>query len=257
MGAFAIDLEDRMSVMFRRTAMFGFGAALEAVWVGLARAQVNPPPASARGPALLSDTTATSQVVAPAVASEAATVPELPVLYVTSVEILRTAVEPRLDIVRVTGVTSSAGWSAPQLVPTYAGKPSDEILDLQFIATIPEQSEDAEGFSPIGAIFPIEQDHPFKGVRVRASENAIEVKQTPGSGQAMIDVDDCKDCVGKKFAAATQAQPKQQGVIREQDLPKMVRIIRPSDGIRGMEQNPNRLTLVLSDDNTIVEAFWE
>jgi len=37
----------------------------------------------------------------------------------------------------------------------------------------------------------------------------------------------------------------------------LVRVIRPSDGMRGREQNPNRLTLVLSDDNTIVEAFWE
>jgi hypothetical protein len=37
----------------------------------------------------------------------------------------------------------------------------------------------------------------------------------------------------------------------------MVRILRPSDGIRGMEQNPNRLTLVLGDDSIIVEAFWE
>ena len=247
-----------MSVIFRRTAMFGFGAALQAIWVGLARAQGNPPPAaSAGGPAPYPGAAGASPVVAPAVASEAATVPELPVLYVTGVEVLRTANEPRLDIVRATGVTSSAGWSEPQLVPTYAGKPSDDILDLQLIATIPEQSEDAEGFSPIGAIFPIEQGHPFKGVRVRASENAIEVKQTPGSGQATIEVDDCKDCVGKKFAAATQAQSKQTGIIREQDLPKLVRVIRPSDGIRGMEQNPNRLTLVLSDDNTIVEAFWE
>jgi hypothetical protein len=246
-----------MSVIFRRTAMFGIGAALQAIWVGLGRAQGNPPPAGAGGPTPSVDAAGASQVVPPAVASDAATVPELPVLYVTSVEVMRTANEPRLDIVRATGVTSSAGWSEPQLVPTYAGKPSDGILDLQFIATIPEQSEDADGFSPIGALFPIEQGLPFKGVRVRASENAIEVKQTPGSGQATLDVDDCKDCLGKKFSAAAQAQQKQPGIVRQQDLPKTVRIIRPSDGIRGMEQNPNRLTLVLDDDDTIVEAFWE
>ena len=246
-----------MSVIFRRTAMFGIGVALQAIWVGLGRAQGNPPPAGAGRPAPSAEAAGASQVVPPAVASDAATVPELPVLYVTSVEVMRTANEPRLDIVRATGVTSSAGWSEPQLVPTYAGKPSDGILDLQFIATIPEQSEDADGFSPIGALFPIEQGSPFKGVRVRASENAIEVKQTPGSGQATLDVDDCKDCLGKKFSAAAQAQQKQPGIVRQQDLPKTVRIIRPSDGIRGMEQNPNRLTLVLDDDDTIVEAFWE
>ena len=77
------------------------------------------------------------------------------------------------------------------------------------------------------------------------------------AGQATLDVDDCKDCLGKKFSAAAQAQQKQPGIVRQQDLPKTVRIIRPSDGIRGMEQNPNRLTLVLDDDDTIVEAFWE
>jgi hypothetical protein len=246
-----------MSVIFRRSAMFGFGAALQAIWFGLARAQINPPPAGARRAAPPPDATGAPQAVPPAVAPEAAPVPELPVLYVTSVEVFRTAAEPQIDIVRATGVTSTEGWGDPQLVPTYAGRPADDILDLQLIATIPEQSEDADGFAPIGAIFPIEQGSPFKGVRVRASENAIEVKQTPGSGQATIDVEDCKDCVGKKFAAAAQAQPKQPGIIREQDLPKLVRVIRPSDGIRGMEQNPNRLTLVLSDDNTIEEAFWE
>jgi hypothetical protein len=234
-----------MSATFHRMSVFGVGAALQAIWVGLALAQGNPPPES------------TAQVTEPAVASEAATVPELPVLYVTGVEILRTAADPRLDVVRVTGVTASAGWSAPQLVLTYPGKPSDDIIDLQFIAEPPEQSQDAEGFTPIGAIFPLEEGHPFKGVRVRASENAIVVKQIPGSGQATIDVDDCKECVGKKLVSADQAQPKQQGSVREQDLPKVVRVIKPSDGIRGTEQNPNRLTLMLSDDDTIVEAFWE
>jgi len=193
-----------MSVIFRRTAMFGFGAALQAIWIGLARAQGNPPPASAKGPAPPPDAMGASQAVVPPIAAEAAPVPELPVLYVTGVEVLRTAAEPRIDIVRATGVTSTTGWGDPQLVPTYAGRPADDILDLQLIATIPEQSEDADGFAPIGAIFPIEQGSPFKGVRVRASENAIEVKQTPGSGQATIDVEDCKDCVGKKFAAAAQ-----------------------------------------------------
>jgi hypothetical protein len=253
----AIDAEDRMSTIFRRAAMLGIGAALPAICIGLALAQGSPPPATARGPAPPPDAMSAAQAADPNVVPEAAPAPELPVLYVTGVEILQTSNEPKLDIVRVTGVTSSAGWSAPQLVPTYAGKPSDDILDLQLIATIPEQSQDAEGFAPIGAIFALEQGHPFKGIRVRASENSIVVKQTPGSGQATIDVDDCKDCVGKKFAAAAQALPKQPGVVREQDLPKLVRVIRPSDGIRGIEQNPNRLTLMLGDDNTIVEAFWE
>ena len=66
----------------------------------------------------------------------------------SGVEVMRTSTEPKLDIVRVTGLTGSQGWSAPQLVPTYVGKPLDGILDLQFIATMPEQTQAAEGFVP-------------------------------------------------------------------------------------------------------------
>ncbi|MBV8577975.1 MAG: hypothetical protein JOZ58_23455 [Acetobacteraceae bacterium] len=40
-----------------------------------------------------------------------------------------------MDIVRAIGLASSQGWSAPLLVPTYAGKPADDILDLELIAT--------------------------------------------------------------------------------------------------------------------------
>jgi hypothetical protein len=46
---------------------------------------------------------------------------DLPVLYVTGVQIVRTTTNPKIDIVSVTGLTSSEGWSSPQLVPTYAG----------------------------------------------------------------------------------------------------------------------------------------
>ena len=87
----------------------------------------------------------------------------------------------------------------------------DDILDLQFIATMPSQSQKAEGFVPISAVFALDEGHPFKGVRVRASENAIEVKQIPGSNQANIAVNSCKDCIGKKFFERGQAQPGQPG----------------------------------------------
>src|ERR1700730_10013161 len=103
--------------------------------------------------------------------------PDLPVLFVTSVEVVRTAADPKLDIIRVTGVTRSKDWAHPQLVPLFAGKPLDEILDLQFIAATPLQSQKAEGFVPISTLFTVDASQPFKGVRIRGSENAIEVKQ--------------------------------------------------------------------------------
>ena len=252
-----VDSEDSMNKRFRRLGAFAIAAAMQASLAALAFAQGGPPLSSAGGQPPGYGAGRGAQMVESPQSTETTPGTELPVLYVTSVEIVRTSIDPKLDIVRVTGLTGSQGWSAPQLVPTFAGKPLDDILDLQFIATQPPQSQKAEGFVPIGAVFPLDHGHPFKGVRVRASENAIEVKQLPGSNQARINVNDCKDCIGKKFVERGQAQPGQQGVVRQEDLPKVLRWIIPSRGIRGITHNPNRLNLILGDDNTIVEAFWE
>lgn len=246
-----------MNTRFPRLGVFAVAAALRLGAAGLAFAQGGPPPSGAAGQPPGYAGGGAGQMVEPTSSTETTPGSELPVLYVTSVEVVRTSTEPQLDIVRVTGLTGSQGWSAPQLVPTYVGKPSDGILDLQFIATMPLQTESAEGFVPIGAVFPLDQGHLFKGVRVRASENAIEVKQMPGVNQTQINVNDCKDCIGKKFAEHGQAQPGQQAVVRQEDLPKVLRWIEPSRGIRGITHNPNRLNLILGDDNTIIAAYWE
>jgi hypothetical protein len=251
-----VDSENSMNQKFRRLGAFAIAAAMHGGLVGLALAQGGPSSSSPGGQPQ-GYGAGGGQMVESTPSSETMPGSELPVLYVTSVEVVRTSIDPKLDIVRVTGLTGSHGWSEPELVPTFAGKPLDDMLDLQFIATVPQQSQKAEGFVPIGAVFPLEQGHPFKGVRVRASENAIEVKQIPGTNQTQISVNDCKDCVGKKFVERGQAQPGQQGIVRQEDLPKVLRWITPSRGIRGITHNPNRLNLILSDDNTIVEAFWE
>jgi hypothetical protein len=248
--------EDVMNKKFPRLGVFAIAVALQVGVAGLAFAQGGPPPSAAGQPQGYAGGGA-GQMVEPTQSSEMTPGTELPVLYVTSVEVMQTSTEPKLDIVRVTGLTGSQGWSAPQLVPTFVGKPLDGMLDLQFIATMPQQTQTAEGFVPIGAVFPLEEGHLFKGVRVRASENAIEVKQIPGVNQAQINVNDCKDCVGKKFVERGQAQSGQQGVVRQEDLPKVLRWIVPSRGIRGITHDPNRLNLVLGDDNTIIAAYWE
>ena len=246
-----------MNKISRRVGAAAITVMLQVSLAGLALGQGSPPSPGAAGQPQGYGGKGGEQIVEATPSSETTPSTELPVLYVTSVEIMRTSTMPQLDIVRVTGLTGSQGWSAPQLVPTYAGKPLDGILDLQFIATMPDQTQPAEGFVPISAIFPLEEGHQFKGVRVRASENAIEVKQIPGANQAQINVNDCKDCIGKKFVERGQAQPGQQGVVRQEDLPKVLRWIIPSRGIRGITHDPNRLNLILSDDNTIVAAYWE
>jgi hypothetical protein len=252
-----VDSEDKMNKRFRRLGALAVAAAMQVGLVGFALAQGGPPSSAPGGQPQGYGAGAQGRTAETTSSTEATPGTELPVLYVTSVEVVRTSVDPKLDIVRVTGLTGSQGWNSPQLVPTFVGKPLDGILDLQFIATMPQQTQTAEGFVPIGAVFPLEQGHPFKGVRVRASENAIEVRQIPGTTQAQITVNDCKDCVGKKFVERGQAQPGQQGVVRQEDLPKVLRWIIPSRGIRGITHNPNRLNLILSDDNTIVSAYWE
>jgi hypothetical protein len=45
--------------------------------------------------------------------------------------------------------------------------------------------------------------------------------------------------------------------VREEDLPRGFRTIAPTHGVAGIVHNPNRINLVLGDDNTIVMAFWE
>ena len=241
---------------FRGLTAFAIGAAMQVALFGPAFAQGSASSSVPAGSGPAYGESVQEQLGALA-SPESSPAADLPVLYITSVEVLRTSAEPTLDIVRVTGLAASQGWSAPQLVPTYAGKPADGVLDLQFIATPPRLSQNAEGFMPIDAVFPLEEGHPFNGVRVRAAENAIVVKQIPGRSETTISVNDCRDCVGKKLVSEGATQPGQQGSIRQEDFPKVLRVIGPSDGIRGTGLNPNRLTLILGDDGTIVEAFWE
>jgi hypothetical protein len=244
-----------MRTTLRWLGVLAIGAALQGGSFGFAAAQAPSPSQASPAPGYGGDVP--DQAAIPGGAAETEPATELPVLYVTSVEILRTQTEPQLDIVRVTGLTGSQGWNSPQLVPTFAGKPLDGILDLQFIATMPLQTVEATGFVPIGAVFTLESGHAFKGVRVRASENAIEVDKIPGSKAVKISVDGCKDCIGKKFAEKGQAPPGAPGIVRQEDLPKVLRWINPSRGIRGITHDPNRLNLMLGADNTIIAAYWE
>jgi hypothetical protein len=182
---------------------------------------------------------------------------EVPVLYVTGIEVLHGTIDPKVEIIRVTGLASSAGWSGPQLIPFFYGEPADDVLDLQFIAQSPEQSQKADGFQPITADFELAADNPFKGVRVRAYGNALELKSMTGPAvQAQIKANDCKECVGKKFVDKGQGAAG-PGVVYGGDLPPDYRPIAPTHGVKGEVHNPNRINLILDDQNKIVMAFWE
>jgi hypothetical protein len=251
-----------MTMMFSRLSGLTAGAVLAIGVVASAMAQTAAPaaaPAAAPGaapaaaPAGYPQAGTDSNAAGPAGATRAL---EVPILYVTGIEVLHMTLDPKLTIVRVTGVTSSAGWSSPQLVPFFYGKPADDILDLQFIAASPEQSQKAEGFLPISAEFELAADAPFKGVRIRAFGNALELKSMTGSAQAQIKASDCKDCIGKKFVDKDKGQPG-PGIIYGGDLPPDYRPIAPTHGVKGDVHNPNRINLVLDADNKVVMAFWE
>src|SRR5262245_34624060 len=97
-----VDPEDSMNKNFCRFCAFAVVAALQIGQPGVAFSQGAAPPSGTAG--------GTPQTVEPTSSTEATPGTDLPVLYVTSVEVMRTAMEPKLDIVRVTGLTGSQGW---------------------------------------------------------------------------------------------------------------------------------------------------
>lgn len=183
----------------------------------------------------------------------------VPVLAVTSVEVVRSAHEPMLDIVVARGITSTNGWDDATLLPLTHGTPSDGVLDLVLTAD-PPKSVPGAGETPILAVFPLAAGHPYKAVRVRSATDVILLKSIPGYAEMKLIPWACGPCVGKLFVAKGAAAPAGAAsgdVVREEDLPVNSRIIRPNDGIGDMHANPNRLTIVLGEDGRIVGAGWQ
>jgi hypothetical protein len=187
------------------------------------------------------------------------TPPSAPVLFITSVEVVQTTLEPKQAIIKVRGLTGSRGWSGPQLVPLFQGDTPDGILDLQFIAQTPDQTQKAEGFVPIYAIFPLDPgDKMPKGIRVRGVGNVMLLTQLPGSIETTITKEDGSKAVGKTWAETGTAPAGTANVVRQEDMPRNFRIIPPHKGVAGITHNMNRLNLVLGEDGkTITWAFWE
>ena len=186
--------------------------------------------------------------------------PPAPVMFVTSVEVLRSDRNGGLDVVRVRGVVTGSSWSQPHLVPITRGPPRDGMLDLIFQASAPAGAAELGPFMTVDAILPIETGHPYKGVRVRGGSNAISLKAIPGYAEAAAPKEDCAKCIGKFFVAKGANPPAgaaADNVVREADLPFALRIIKPTDGIPSYAVDPNRLTLLLSEDGRIIDGAWD
>ena len=127
--------------------------------------------------------------------------PPAPVVFVTSVEVLRSDRAGGLDVVRVRGVVTGSSWSQPHLIPITQGQPRDGMLDLIFQASAPAGASGLGPFMTVEAILPVETGHPYKGVRVRGGNNAISLKTIPGYAETPAPKDDCAKCIGKFFVA--------------------------------------------------------
>src|SRR5260221_9427589 len=244
-----------MTKLFALAGAFAIAAALQAGPIGLAWAEDNTDNSG-------DDSAGTQEVgqASPTGAPQAYQMPpSAPVLFITSVEVLQTTLEPKQAIIKVRGLTGSRGWSGPQLVPLFEGETPDGILDLQFIAQSPDQTQKAEGFMPIYAIFPLGPgDKLPTGIRVRGVGTVMLLTQLPGSIETTIDKEDGSKAVGKKFAPMGPAQPGTPDVGREEDMPRNFPTIPPKKGVAGITHNMNRLNLVLGEDGkTITWAFWE
>jgi hypothetical protein len=183
-----------------------------------------------------------------------------PVFWVSSVEVLRSTHGPQLDVVRVRGLVTTEGWEAVELVPLTKGTPADGILDLVLIAEAPSENTAPTSYPEVEAVFTIEPGHPFNGVRVHGAANRVVLKSMPGYAESAAPPKDCASCVGKLFVPKGQTSPAgrpKDTVVREEELPAKLRVIRESDGLGTFDSDPNRITLLLNDKGEIIMAMWD
>lgn len=183
-----------------------------------------------------------------------------PVFWITSVEVLRSLHAPQLDVVRVRGLVPTEGWESAELIPLTKGIPADGILDLVLIAEAPVDNTTPTSKAEIEAVFTIEPGHPFKGVRVHGAANRVVLTSLPGYAVAAPAPKDCVSCMGKLFVPKGQAVPAGRAVetiVREEELPSTLRVIKEVDGLGTLSSDPNRLTLLLNDKGEIIVAMWD
>jgi hypothetical protein len=210
-----------------------------------------------------------AQTAPPAGATTAAGTPDgsdsepddrFPVFAITGVEVLRSKLQPEIQVIAVRGLTSADGWSDGELVPLTRGTPPDGVLDLVFVAAAPPESAAPMGYMPMHAVLPLSVDFPVKAVRVRSATNSVLLKDLQGAAEARAPIEPCKDCIGRHFVAKGAAVPSgmnENQVLRADDLPPDSRIIRATDGIADVHRDPDRLTILLGEDDRVVDAVWE
>ncbi|WP_446742823.1 hypothetical protein [Silvibacterium acidisoli] len=182
-----------------------------------------------------------------------------PVLWITSVEVMRSTHAPQLDVVRVRALAATEGWQAAELVPLTHGVPSDGMLDLAMVAEAPEDSTAPAPYPEIEAVFTIEPGHPFKGVRVHGASNSVSLHTLPGYEAAPPPPKDCTACEGKLFLSKGKGLPAgaTTDAVHEEELPRNLRVIHAQEGINSIDSNPNRMTILLDENDRIITVIWD
>ncbi len=172
-----------------------------------------------------------------------------PVFAVSSLEVTQAGA---LTMVKVHGMTTTAGWQEPTLVPLSRGVPPDGILDVILVAEPPPEAMAATGFAPVNAVLLIEREHPYRGVRVRSSTNVLTVAGLPGKAEAAPAGEDCHACIGRTLGDTAGPDTVARGA-----LPKGTRVLGPADPFPDVAPDPNRLTLLVGADGKVSEAVWQ
>ena len=66
--------------------------------------------------------------------------------------------------------------------------------------------------------------------------------------------------MGKYFLGKGESLPAGVSAadsVREENLPRLLNVVKANEGIGKLDSDPNRLTLVLGDDGRIVIAVWD
>lgn len=228
-----------------RATLLALGSLMIAAPVALAQTAPPPDVASAAG--------------APD-GSDADSGDRFPVFAITGVEVLRSKLQPQIQVIAVRGLSSADGWSGGELVPLTRGTPPDGVLDLVFVATAPLESAAPSGYMPMHAVLPLSVDFPVKAVRVRSATNSVLLKDLQGTAETRAPIEPCKACIGRHFVAKGAAVPSgmnENQVLRADDLPPNSRIIRATDGIADVHRDPDRLTILVGENDRVVDAVWE
>ncbi len=184
-----------------------------------------------------------------------------PVMRITSVEVIRSTHGGTLDIIRVRGLVSSEGWEEAELVPLTRGVPEDGILELVFIAKAPAQATEATGFETVEAIFPLEPNHPFKGVNIHSAQEALLLTQMPGFVDGpplrVMTAGNVLESISWQKGRAPRPEKKAAEVMREEQLPPNTHVIKAGDGVGKGDSDPNRLTIIVNAAGKITAAVWD